>query len=112
MDNAPSKAGIPPLRNPAGEWVHDGQGKAELFAKALSSKFVLPDAVEGDPDLNETPSTMMSDFVLIRERLVLRELSKLREDQATGLDGLPARILRQCAKSLYRSFTALIRKMI
>ena len=112
MDNAPSKAGIPPLRNPAGEWVHDGQGKAELFAKALSSKFVLPDAVEGDPDLNETPSTMMSDFVLIRERWVLRELSKLREDQATGLDGLPARILRQCAKSLYRSFTALIRKMI
>ena len=62
MDNAPSKAGMPTLRNPAGELIHDGQGKAELFAKALSSKFVLPDAVEGDPDLNETPSTMMSDF--------------------------------------------------
>ena len=76
--------------------------EGELFAKALSSKFVLPDAVEGDPALNETPSTMMSDFVLIRERLVLRELSRLREDPATGLDGLPAGILRQCASSLYK----------
>ena len=112
MDNALSKAGIPSLRGLAGGWVHDGQGKVELFAKALSSKFVLPDEVEGDPVLKETQWTMMSDCVLLPEIFVLRELSRVRGDLATGLDGLPARILRHCARSLYRSVTALIRKML
>ena len=112
MDNAPSKSGIASLRDQNGKWVHDGHGKADLFAKALSSKFVLPDAIEELPASNEAPPVKMSDFVLIRERWVLKELNKLREDQATGMDGLPARILRQCARSVYRTVTALIRKMV
>ena len=72
MDNAPTQSSIPSLRDPAGNWVHDGQGKAELFAKALSSKFVLPDAVEEHPVSNEEPQTKMSEFVLNRERWVLK----------------------------------------
>ena len=52
------------------------------------------------------------DFVLVRERWVLKELLGLREDQATGMDELPARILRQCGRSLARIVTALIRKML
>ena len=68
MDNAPTKSGIPSLRDPAGKWVHDGHVKVELFAKALSSKFVLPDAVEEHPVANDEPPFKMSEFVLIRQR--------------------------------------------
>ena len=41
-----------------------------------------------------------------------KELLKLREDQSTGPDGLPARILRACARSLCRAVTLLIRKIV
>ena len=58
--------GIPSLQDPAAKWVHDGHGKAALFAKALSSKFVLPDAVEEHPVANDEPPFKMLSFVLIR----------------------------------------------
>ena len=54
----------------------------------------------------------MTNFVVVRERWVLKELLGLREDQATGMDELPARILRQCGCALARNVTALIRKML
>ena len=38
MDNAPFKSGIPSLREPGHQWVHDGQAKADLLARAFSSK--------------------------------------------------------------------------
>ena len=58
------------------------------------------------------PSTKISNFVLVRERWVVRELEHLREDQATGPDGLPAVILRKCARQLSRFVTMLIRMML
>ena len=67
MDNAPTKSGIPSLRDSAGQWVHDGHVKVELFANALSSKFVLHDAVEEHPVANDEPLFQMLAFVLIRE---------------------------------------------
>ncbi len=112
MDNAPSKSGIPSLRDTSGQWIHDGRGKADLLADVFCSKFALPDDVVDDPDLDTEPSTRMSSFVLIRERWVCKELSKLREDQATGIDGLPAKILRRCVRPLSRPITALIRKVV
>ena len=112
MDNAPSKSGIPSLREPGGEWVHDAREKADMFAHTFSAKFVLPVAVEEEPVEDEEPSSHMSNFVVIRERWVLQELGRLREDQATGIDGLPAKILRMCCRSLARYVTALIRMML
>ena len=110
MDNAPSKSGIP-LREPVGQWVHVRE-KTDLFAHIFSTKFVLPVAVEEEPVEDEEPSSHMSNFVVIRERWVLQELGRLREDQATGIDGLPAKILRMCCRSLARYVTALIRMML
>ena len=112
LDNAPSKAGIPSLKDPEGNWIHDGRGKADLLAQAFASKFELPDPVEVNTDIAEAPPAKMMDFVLVRERWVLKELLGLREDQATGMDELPARILRQCGRALARNVTALIRNML
>ena len=89
LDNAPSKAGIPSLKDLENNWIHDGRGKANLLANSFSSKFVLPDPVEESVADVDATSVMMSDFVLVRERWVRRELISLREDQATGQDELP-----------------------
>ena len=81
------------------------------MAQVFASKFSLPDPVEASTTAVETPTTKMMNFVVVRERLVLNELLGLRDDQATGNDELPAKILRQCGRSLARYVTALIRKM-
>ena len=112
MDFAPAKSGIPSLRGPSGDWVHDGQAKADLLAHAFSSKYHLPAEIEEADEVLADPPTKMSNCVLVRERWVLRELRNLREDQSTGPDGLPARILRQCARQLSRFVTTLIRMML
>ena len=112
LDNAPSKSGIPSLKNAEDKWIHDGRGKADLLANSFASKFVLPDPVEESVDDIAAPSAMMSDFVLVRERWVRRELLSLRANQATGMDELPARILRECGRTLARPVTVLIRKML
>ena len=112
MDCSGVRSGIPSLRKASGEWVHDGAGKAQLFVDAFTSKFELPEDIEADATLDQPPSTFMSSFVLVRERWLRKELSKLREDQATGPDELPARILRNCSRSLSRFATILVRKMV
>ena len=112
MDNAPAKSGIPSLREQGGDWIHDGKSKADLLAHSFSSKYTLPDEIEEEDEEMVEPSTKMSNFVLVRERWVVRELEHLREDQATGPDGLPAVILRKCARQLSRFVTILIRMML
>ena len=93
--------------------VHDGQAEADLLAHVFASKCALPHAIEEGQVVDVEPSSNMSNFVLIRERLVRRELESLREDQASGgVDGLPARIIRQCSRPLARAVTALIRMML
>ena len=55
---------------------------------AFASKFVLPDPVDENMADVAKPSAMMSDFVLVRECLIRRELFSLRDIQASGMDEL------------------------
>ncbi len=112
MDGSQRRTGIPSLRGPSGAWIHDAKGKADLFADVFTSKFTLPDEVAVDPALFREPERRMSSFVLVRERWVKRQLRSLREDQATGPDDLPARLLIACAESLARSVTRILRKSL
>ena len=54
----------------------------------------------------------MNDFVLVRERTVKHILTPLREDQATGPDGIPAPFWKRLAKVFCRPFTMLTRRML
>ena len=54
----------------------------------------------------------MNDFVPVRERTVKRILATLREDQATGPDGIPALFWKKLAKVFCRPFTVLTRRML
>ena len=74
MDNAPAKSGIPSLREQGGDWIHDGKSKADLLAHSFSSKYTLPDEIEEEDEEMVEPSTKMNNFVLVRERWVVREL--------------------------------------
>ena len=82
LDNAPTRAGIPSLKDLESNWIHDGRGKANLLAQVFASKFALPDPVEASTTAVETPTTKMMNFVVVSERWVLKELLGLREDQA------------------------------
>ena len=112
MDGSHARSGIPSLRSGSGEWLHDGKSKADLFAGVFSAKFDLPEELEDDPALLDDPVQQMASFVLVRERWVKREMRNLREDQATGPDELSSRLLRNCAESLCRPVTKLLRKII
>ena len=54
----------------------------------------------------------MSSFLLLRPRWVKREIKRLRLDQATGPDGIPARILVELGIILALPLTLLFRKII
>ena len=54
----------------------------------------------------------MNDFVPIRERDVKRILANLREDHATGPDGIPAVVFKRLAKVLGLPFAILTRRML
>ena len=115
LDSASKRGGIPSLRDENGEWVHDPVHKADMFADMLSKKFVLP--AESHDDNFESHSDddfvlKMSGFVFVRERWVLRELKRLRVDQATGPDDIPTRLLKDCASVLSRPFCAVLRKIV
>ena len=54
----------------------------------------------------------MSGFLPMRTRTVAKVLRSLRDDNGTGPDELPARILKACATPLARSIASLLRKAL
>jgi hypothetical protein len=54
-------------------------------------------------------SLKMSQFLLIRSRWVLKSLRALKTDTATGPDGLPVRVFKECALPLSVAIAILIR---
>jgi len=100
---------IPPLLD-NGIWILDSAGKANSFAKAFSSKFVLPPPVEDQ--FVAAPVNHMNHFVAIRTRSVAAELSKLDEKKATGPDRISARILRVLAFVLALPLAIICRRLL
>ena len=92
LDKTAPRTSTPSLRTPEGQWLHDPAQKAQLFADKFAMKFVLPNEI-GEIDACE-PSVKMHDWVPIRQRWSAQTLKRLRIDQATGPDHLPARILQ------------------
>jgi len=84
--------------------------KANLFAETFRSQATLPaaamEAVIGEP------STVMGDFVLIRQRWTRRVLANIDEDKATGPDGIPGAILKRTRRELAAPITRLARRLL
>ena len=110
LDNKSRFSGIPSLRNLDASWIHESEAKTNAFADTFSAKCVLPpDAPMSAPSL---PGSSMNTFCLIRMRWTNRMLASLRVQHATGPDGVPARVLKECADILASPLTCLIRLMI
>jgi hypothetical protein len=110
LNKARKTTRVPPLRASAGQWVLDAKGKANLFAQTFASKSVLPPGPAGD--VIGEPAQQMSSFLALRLRWATRILKGIREDSATGPDGLPGRILKRCHTALAIPITKLARRML
>ena len=89
---------FPPLEDARGVWCRTPKSKADAFAKCWEAKCELP------PELFEhffcQVAEGISSWFAIRVHDVKKMLSKLRQDQATGPDGISAKFLKRVAKSV------------
>ena len=102
-------SGVPALRNGDGAWVRDPQGKANEFAEVWFAKLA---SATFAPELSFELPGGGGQFFQIRLRHVQRVLMKLNVAKATGPDGLPARILREVARSIAWPVAVLCRRML
>ena len=115
LDKKIGTPGVPALKKDDGTWVRTAEGKARLFADTLAGKFVLPAEV----------ANLYSEVRREQEELLppeldwnrLREatesaLKNLKEDSATGPDGLATRLLKRRATELAASVTTLVQKLL
>ena len=87
------------LRSHAGE-------KADLFNRYFCSVFTTSNTVPSMPSRPKTSVTEIYDIELSVEE-VSNCLSSLDTSKATGPDGIPARILKECGKEIAPSLCAL-----
>ena len=92
---------IPPLLRDDNTWARDAESKAELLASTFDTKSALP-----QPSPNEfTPAEvniedLEDEIVRVSGDDVATILAKIREDSATGPDGVAARVLKRCRGEL------------
>ena len=91
---------IPTLKAEDGSWVQEPKGNADLFAKAFSSKNVLPAVTVNDYTTFQRASRQQNLGRLWLVYEVCKILEALDVNSATGPDLLPARILKYCAQEL------------
>lgn len=96
---------LPPLRNPDGSLAHKPQEKADLLAKLFAANSRLDDCNELPP--TTPPSGPAMPDIKIRHRMVRSELQSLDVRKASGPDGIPAIVLKNCAAELSPVLTRL-----
>ena len=102
---------IPPLKTKDGSWALTPAEKAALLAKTFAEKCQLPPPPEHQPVL-ASPTSELSGFLLLRARWVKRILKNIDPDKATGPDGLPGKLLKECAEALAPCIARLCRRLV
>ena len=100
------------LKSSTGDWARPPAEKAELLADTFAAKSVLPD--KSANEYSAIPSTALGPdvFLPIRTKDVRRVLQKLKEDSATGPDGVATRVLKNCADGLALPLAIILRQML
>ncbi|XP_047997328.1 uncharacterized protein LOC125234949 [Leguminivora glycinivorella] len=98
---------LPPLQKPDGTLAHSAAEKANLFASLFASNSRLDAGSKLPPTLPQCSSSMQG--IAIRQNEVRRALQTLDVNKANGPDGIPARVLKQCAPELSPVLTRLYR---
>ena len=98
------------LKDIGGNWCVTPREKADAFARCWSAKFAMLPEVE--EQFFSEPDQVLNDFMPIRQRAVKRILANLKEDQATGPDGIPALVFKRLSKVLSIPFAILTRRIL
>ena len=86
---------------------YDGaKEKAEIFKDIFAAKSTINDGGK-IPDFLSMKSSKSLNNVKIRAKCVLRKLCSLKTNKATGPDGIPARVLKECAHVLHKPLASL-----
>ena len=94
---------IPALKGSDDQWVLQAKDKADLLSETFSKKYGL--SVEEHNDYTGLANHVGQEqrgLKQLHEKDAETALHNLREDSGTGPDGLPARILKNCAAALAR----------
>ena len=93
-----------------GKAVVDPRDKAEMLNKQFSSVFTREES-SNIPDLGESPYPEMSS-ITVGKPGVLKLMSQLKTNKASGADGIPAVVLKNCAAELAPMLTFTIQQSI
>ena len=85
--------------------IQDPRAKANMFNAQFSSVFSTPDP--GDPTPRTDSSYPPMPNIKVSRKGVLRLLLDIKENKATGPDGIPGKLLKICALELHQVFTIL-----
>ena len=103
---------IPALKDQGGEWIHDAEAKANLFANTFKDKFKLPDKQENEYSeiprscgLQKTPKAPSTKYV---EKVI----EHLDDCSSTGPDQLGVRILKECAKEIAGPLRKIVERIL
>ena len=76
------------------------------------AKSSLPPPIFGPKPKVERVATRVPEFTLIRSRMVRRIITSLKLNIASGPDGLPTRVFRECCNELAPAIAVLVRFLI
>ena len=94
---------IPALKGSDDQWVLRAKDKADLLSETFSKKYGLAAEEQNDyTRLANHQGQGQRGLKQLHEKDAETILHNLREDSGTGPDGLPARILKNCAAALAR----------
>jgi hypothetical protein len=104
---------IPALKKANGQWCQDAKSKADHLAATFKSKFSLCERLENNySEINVPFYRRQAAIEEVTEERAERVLKGLRSDSSTGPDGLPSRVLKECAKELATPFCKLARRIL
>ena len=104
------QSNIPSLKSSTGEWITDSRQKANLFRDAWMHKNRLP-PFDNDALFFTDGGDTNARCIAIGVRACLRTFKKLKNDSATGPDGISARIIKFIGPFIAKFFVALIKRM-
>ncbi|CAG4971803.1 unnamed protein product [Colias eurytheme] len=107
VENSFCRTSLPPLLKPNGSLAHSAKEKADLFASLFAKNSHLDASQLSPPSLPHCGYHMPE--IRIKQKEVLKLLRNLDVDKASGPDGIPALVLRNCAPELSPILTRLYR---
>ena len=82
-----------------GKRFESASEKAEILKEIFASKSTIDDSNKTAPPCDSLPAKSLN-LIKFRVKVIYSKLIHLKESKATGPDGIPAKVLRKCARVL------------